>query len=214
MSTDSHDGGERLAPVIPLFGAATTAEPTWRSTWDEDVESSSPDASSSAAARVDDDGRSVDAAAVENLVLKKLRARPLSDAEVRAVIRGHSLDEQSADALLRGLRRHGYVDDAALAEQLVRAAVERKGQGRQVIAQTLAKRGIPKDVADAALGVLPDDDLERALDFDRGKARSMGRLDRDTALRRLVGQLSRRGYPSPVAVSAARQALEDPGDRS
>ncbi|MBN9182860.1 MAG: hypothetical protein J0I66_07670, partial [Microbacterium sp.] len=74
MSTDSHDGGERLAPVIPLFGAATTAEPTWRSTWDEDVESSSPDASSSAAARVDDDGRSVDAAAVENLVLKKLRA--------------------------------------------------------------------------------------------------------------------------------------------
>ncbi|MBN9192579.1 regulatory protein RecX [Microbacterium sp.] len=214
MSTDSHDGGERLAPVIPLFGAATTAEPTWRSTWDEDVESSSPDASSSAAARVDDDGRSVDAAAVENLVLKKLRARPLSDAEVRAVIRGHSLDEQSADALLRGLRRHGYVDDAALAEQLVRSAVERKGQGRQVIAQTLAKRGIPKDVADAALGVLPDDDLERALDFARGKARSMGRLDRDTALRRLVGQLSRRGYPSPVAVSAARQALEDPGDRS
>ena len=214
MSTDSHDEDERLAPVIPLFGAATTAEPTWRSTWDEDVESSSPDASSSAAARVDDDGRSVDAAAVENLVLKKLRARPLSDAEVRAVIRGHSLDEQSADALLRGLRRHGYVDDAALAEQLVRSAVERKGQGRQVIAQTLAKRGIPKDVADAALGVLPDDDLERALDFARGKARSMGRLDRDTALRRLVGQLSRRGYPSPVAVSAARQALEDPGDRS
>ncbi|MBN9171983.1 MAG: regulatory protein RecX [Microbacterium sp.] len=214
MSTDSHDGGERLAPVIPLFGAATTAEPTWRSTWDEDVESSSPDASSSAAARVDDDGRSVDAAAVEHLVLKKLRARPLSDAEVRAVIRGHSLDEQSADALLRGLRRHGYVDDAALAEQLVRAAVERKGQGRQVIAQTLAKRGIPKDVADAALGALPDDDLERALDFARGKARSMGRLDHDTALRRLVGQLSRRGYPSPVAVSAARQALEDPGDRS
>ena len=146
---------------------------------------------------------------MESVVLRKLRARQLSESEVRAVIRAHPLDEQSADALLRGLRRHGYVDDAALAEQLVRSAVERKGQGRQVIAQTLAKRGVPRDVADAAMSALPDDDAERALEFALTKARSMSRLDQDTALRRLVGQLARRGYPSSVAMTAARRALDE-----
>ena len=217
MSTDSGSGGEHLAPVIPLFGQGLSAEPTWRSTWDDDTdersnglrgvgEMSIPEV----APDVDEgDQAGVDDAAVENEVLRKLRARQLSESEVRAVIRSHNLDEQSLDALVRGLRRHGYLDDAAMAEQLVRSAVERKGQGRQVIAQTLAKRGIPRDVADAALAALPDDDSERALEFARTKARSMSRLDHDTALRRLVGQLARRGYPSSVSMTAARQALEE-----
>jgi regulatory protein len=43
------------------------------------------------------------------------------------------------------------------------------------------------------------------------KARSMSSLDRDTALRRLVGQLSRRGYGGSVAMTAARQALDENG---
>ena len=50
--------------------------------------------------------------------------------------------------------------------------IERKGQGRRAIAQTLAQRGIPRDVVDAALATLPDDDAERALEFARTKARS------------------------------------------
>jgi regulatory protein len=66
-------------------------------------------------------------------------------------------------------------------------------------------------VADAALAELPDDDADRALDFARTKARSMSSLDRDTALRRLVGQLSRRGYGGSVAMTAARQALDENG---
>jgi regulatory protein len=153
-----------------------------------------------------------DPAVVENVVLKKLRARPLSEAEVRGIIASHALDDAAADDLMRGLRRHGYVDDHALAEQLVRSATERKGQGRQVVAQTLVKRQIPRAVVDAALAALPDDDAERALAFAKTKARAMSRLDRDTALRRLAGQLARRGYSSSVAMGAARQALDDVED--
>ena len=84
-----------------------------------------------------------------------------------------------------------------------------KGQGRQVIAQSLAKRGVPRDVADAALATLPDDDYERAIEFARGKARSLQSLDRDTALRRLTGQLARRGYGGSIAMTAARTALDE-----
>ncbi|WP_235201432.1 regulatory protein RecX [Microbacterium sp. CH12i] len=89
------------------------------------------------------------------------------------------------------------------------SGVERKGQGRVALSRALSQRGIPRDVIDAAMGDLPDDDAERALQFARTKARSLSRLDFDTALRRLVGQLARRGYGGAVAMNAARMALTE-----
>ena len=144
----------------------------------------------------------------EKVLLKKLRTRSLSVSEARGVLREYSLDAAEVDHLIAQMDEYGYLDDAALADQLIHAGAERKGQGRQAIAQTLAKRGIPRDVADAALAELPDDDFERALEFARGKARSLQSLDRDTALRRLTGQLARRGYGS-LAMTAARMALDE-----
>jgi regulatory protein len=77
------------------------------------------------------------------------------------------------------------------------------------LSRALSQRGIPRDVVNAALDELPDDDAERALDFARTKARSLSRLDQETALRRLVGQLSRRGYNGSVAMTAAKTALAE-----
>jgi regulatory protein len=156
-----------------------------------------------------DAGGSASIELAEKALLKKLRTRSLSVSEARGVLREHELDDASVEGVLASMNEYGYLDDAALAEQLVHVGVDRKGQGRQLIAQTLAKRGIPRDVADAALAELPDDDLERALEFARGKARSLRSLDRDTALRRLSGQLARRGYGGSLAMTAARIALEE-----
>ncbi|WP_245570374.1 regulatory protein RecX [Microbacterium luticocti] len=146
--------------------------------------------------------------AAEQRLLKKLRTRSLSVREARAVLVENGMTGPDADALVGRFVHRGYLDDRALAEQLVHSAVERKGQDRMVIARTLATRGIPRDVIDAALAEMPDDDAERALDFARHKARSMHGLERDVALRRLVGQLTRRGYGS-AALDAARQALDE-----
>ena len=66
-------------------------------------------------------------------------------------------------------------------------------------------------VVDAALDELPDDEAERALDFARQKARSMGSLDRDAAVRRLHGQLARRGFGGSMAMTAVKQALDEAG---
>ena len=235
------NGGERetLAPVIPLFGGrassagepdadVTEAAPGRNSATDSAADSASPDSAwhptwaSDRPARIaddtddsdDTDGPSrVDLA--EKALLKKLRTRSLSVSEARGVLREHELDAASSEIVLASMEEYGYLDDAALAEQLIHAGVDRKGQGRQVIAQTLAKRGIPRDVADVALAALPDDDYERALEFARTKARSLRSLDRDTALRRLTGQLARRGYGGSLAMSAARAALdESPGASS
>jgi regulatory protein len=229
MTAQRH-GGERdeLAPVIPLFGGRTPnpeaavppdsrahgarervaedagashvdSDNTWHVTWTQDQAEADLDTDTAALAE-----------SVEAALLKRLRTRSLSEREARAYVRERELADDAADHVIERLRRHGYLDDAALAEQLVHSGVERKGQGRVMLVQALAKRGIARDVIDAALDGLPDDEAERALEFARQKAHAMRDLDRDTALRRLSGQLARRGYGA-TALSAARQALDEVG---
>ncbi len=195
------DGGEQsLAPVIPLFGGAEATPTVWNDTW----AAPSRDVGATAGPPRDEDAQAV----AEAALLRKLRTRSLSVREARAVLIERDLDEVSADTVIERFIGNGYLDDAKLAEQLIHTGVARKGQGRGVISQTLAKRGIPREVIDAALEELPDDELERALEFARGKARSMRDLDREVALRRLSGQLTRRGYGSR-SYEAARRALDE-----
>lgn len=147
--------------------------------------------------------------AAEEVLVRRLRGRSLSVAEAKTVLKGTGLESSLIEDVIAEFCRRGYLDDAILAGHLVTAGVERKGQGRVALGRVLAQRGIPRDVAEAALAELPDDDSERALEYARSKARSLARLDFDTALRRLVGQLSRRGYSGGVAMSAARTALTE-----
>lgn len=227
-----------LAPVIPLFGSsprADRAHPSRRGaahdgaatgsiSGDIDERPSSvsrprlsvvgdPDGGlESSPDRADAPDRAEARERAEAVLLRKLRSRSLSLAEARTVIRGvDDADDAIADELIDHFVDLGYLDDAAFAEQLAMSAVERKGEGRRAVADTLRKRGIPRDIAEAALAELPDDDAERALEFARSKVRGVDGAEYDAALRRLAGQLARRGYPSSVALTAARTALEEAG---
>jgi regulatory protein len=198
------NGGERdaLAPVIPLFGSAAPepeAERGWHATWLDDP------ASTEAAAPTAHDHADDRA---EKLLLRKLRTRSLSVREALTALRDADVEPGEAEALVARFQAQGYLDDRALALQLIDKALSRKAQGRQAIAQALSQRGIDRAVADAALADLPDDETERALEFARAKVRQMRDLDRDTALRRLAGQLARRGFGS-MALSAARAAWDE-----
>lgn len=221
------ESGDGLAPVTPLFGErdASAFPKTMdevRRELEERVPGSVPEGPpiDLAAERTGRSGRraggsggqtSEDAAAeaAERGLLKKLRGRQLSVSEAKTYLAQHELDRDSVDALVDAFLERGYLDDARLAEQVVYAGVDRKGQGRQAIAQSLTKRGVPREVADAALAELPDDDAERALEYARTKAGSLRHLERDVALRRLAGQLARRGYGGSVALTAARAALDE-----
>lgn len=161
-----------------------------------------------------DTATDVEAAAerAEALLLRKLRSRSMSLSEARTVIRGvEGVDEAVVEDLIARFVDLGYLDDAAFAEQLAMSAVERRGDGRRAVAETLRKRGIPREIVDATLDELPDDDAERALDFARSKVRGVEGKDYEASLRRLAGQLARRGYPSSVALTAARTALSEAG---
>lgn len=239
MSTENGDGGERLAPVTYLPGAEprrgqsaleravapprrpVTFSPEY---WAEDEEPTVTDPEAARRTPVSDsrrddrpdedddhDPHEADIAGATQALVKRLRTRQLSAKEARGLLAELGLDTDRVEVVIADFESRGYLDDARLSEQLVYAATSRKGQGRRAIAQTLSGRGIPRDVVDAALAELPDDEAERALEFARQKARSMGSLDRDAAVRRLHGQLARRGFGGSMAMTAAKQALDEAG---
>ena len=221
MSDHARGGEEKLAPVVPLFGGTTPdpqeqpvddtdAPEQWHMTWRADstragsrasatsvTDAGSPEADLQEA---DDDG---DASAVarraETRLARALAARGLSEREARDRLRRDGVEQNDVEEIIERLMAVGALDDRVLAEQIVYQSV------------TLSKRGISRDEIDIALEALPDDDYERALEFAQGKAPSLARLDRDTALRRLIGQLSRRGYGGSLAMSVAKQALDEAG---
>lgn len=224
-AADSH-GGERLAPVVPLFGGAVPDAPIaredegglggedWHTTWRDSgyagryaAGSVSPAPDESDEPEGDDAQGSAEQA--ERRVARALAARGLSEREVRDRLRRDGVGPGEVEEIVDRLSRVGAIDDDRLAEQLVHQAVTRKNQGRRAVSLTLSKRGIAREAIDRALESLPDDDHERALEFARGKARSLARLDPDTALRRLVGQLARRGFGGSMAMTVARQALDE-----
>ena len=145
----------------------------------------------------------------EEALTRRLRRSALSERESRTFLAQRGFDAGVVDATIDRFTTRGWIDDAVLAEQLLYAGTSRKGQGRRAIAQTLSARGIARDVADAALATLPDDDDDRALEYARSKAHGLRSYDLETAMRRLMGQLARRGYSGSVASSAARTALTE-----
>ena len=159
----------------------------------------------------DDDGDDVEesSADAEETLTRRLRRSALSEREARTFLAQRGIDASIVEATVERFTSRGWIDDAVLAEQLLYAGTSRKGQGRRAIAQTLSARGIARDVADAALATLPDDDDERALEFARTKANGLRSYDLETAMRRLMGQLARRGYCGSVASNAARTALTE-----
>lgn len=207
---------DRIAPVIPLFGGTRGAGP---STGSVEAAPLQPEP------RVDDPSDQHDVSApsepdadeirqrAEAALVRRLRAKQLSVSEARSVLRENGLDRNAVEDVVDEFLRRSYLDDHTLASLLVISGSERKGQGRIALARSLAQRGIARDIIDDALAELPDDDAERALDFARSKASGMSRLDYDTALRRLHGQLARRGYGGSVAMDAARTALGEVGVR-
>jgi regulatory protein len=204
MTAREGDGGVRLAPVTYLPGAIPVDEEPLR--WAIPLESAGGDEVT--AAPLDDPDADV-AEDAEEALTRRLRRSALSEREARTFLTQRGVDSAIAEATVELFTRRGWIDDAALAEQLLYAGTSRKGQGRRAIAQTLSARGIPRDIADAALASLPDDDDDRALEYARSKAHGLRSYDLDTAMRRLMGQLARRGYSGSVAATAARTALAE-----
>lgn len=150
----------------------------------------------------------VDPEAVREDLVRRLARSALSQAEVVAEGIDRGLDPDQAEEARAWLEQLGYLDDAVLAEEMKHRLYDRKGKSRSVVAREMSMRKIDREIIDAVLSdVADEDELDAALALAEKRAGSLRGLDRATAERRLNGFLARRGYPGSVVREAVSRAL-------
>ncbi|GHF86239.1 regulatory protein [Amycolatopsis bartoniae] len=142
--------------------------------------------------------------------LLAIRARTKD--ELRQALRRKGFDEELSERLIGKLDSSGLVDDAAFAEQWVRSRHTTQGLARSALVAELKRKGVDGEVASqAAEEIDRESEEQRARELVRKRLRTMTTLDEQTAVRRLLGTLARKGYPQGLAYSVIREELRDAG---
>ncbi len=193
--------GERIAPVTYLFGGDRRDSPpeTLPVTLHVDTAPEAPLAVAPRASR-----------RAENVSMAGLTRRNMSRWEIEKLLTSRELAADAIADELERLERVGLIDDAALAETLVRTKRERKGLGHQALVAELRRRHIDQSIIDAALDNADDPDdseQQRANELAEKRARSLESYDHETAKRRLTAFLMRKGYSSSIVRAAVGDAL-------
>ena len=132
---------------------------------------------------------------------------PQSETRVRAKLVERGWSTAVVQRALDRARRERIVDDEALAAALVDER-RAKGHAPARIRRDLAERGFTSESLDAALEAAEAQDLEAAaFAVAREKAERVTGLAAESAYRRVVGHVLRRGYPDGLARKVAREAV-------
>ena len=147
--------------------------------------------------------------AAKKRALWLLDKRDYSRHELMGKLTEKGYTDATAEAAVDRLVELGFVDDARYAPIVVRHYAA-KGYGARRVQQELQRRGIPKELWDAALEEMPaqDDTVDQLL---RSKLRGADPVDR-AALKRATDALLRKGYgwdDISAAVERLREELKE-----
>lgn len=146
------------------------------------------------------------------ILLDQLTGQARSRAELATKLSRRRVPEAVAERLLTRFEEVGLIDDAAFARSWVESRQPGKGLGRRALAQELRRKGIEEEVAREALEEIePEDEEQAARALVRRKLRTLCRVDRATATRRLSGMLARKGHSGEVVWRVVREELDASG---
>lgn len=143
----------------------------------------------------------------DNVLANRLRGRGLSLAEAREVLDGAEIDADIAEETLARYVSLQYIDEAALAEQILHTHLDRKGLGRRSVEMEMRRRKLDPLVIEEAMAEQPDEELARATEVAMKRVGQLSSYDDETAERRLTSFLMRRGYGGGIVREAAKAAL-------
>ena len=138
-----------------------------------------------------------------------LGMRMQSERELRTKLGRKDYGPAVIDAVIENLKRLNYVDDAKFAANRAKDQATLKKHGRSRAVQELMKAGVSRDVADKATAeaYVDIDPRESAVEVAKKKAASLKRFDAETAKRRLIGFLQRRGFDYETVQYAVEKVL-------
>jgi regulatory protein len=149
--------------------------------------------------------------------LDMLEARARGVAELRRLLIRKGEPEADVDDAIARLQRSGLLDDVAYARQFARSRALGAGLSRRRLQQELTKRGVAREVTEAAIDqVFEDEGVDDSTSIERvakKKLKTLAKLDAPTQRRRLYAFLARRGYDSDDIARVTRALLRTADDQ-
>ncbi|QZY52594.1 regulatory protein RecX [Leucobacter tenebrionis] len=174
-------------------------------------ESSTPEFFAEHTGGADDPDR---ASAYEDGV-RLLARRARSSGELREELGRLEHPAHEVEAVIAEFEESHYLDDLGLARAVTEKLRETKRASRTQIRMKLRERRLPDAIIEEAVGELDtDEEFGLLREAAQDRARKLGGLDRQTAERRLLGFLARRGWSGEPAMRAAKEALDGNGGGS
>lgn len=142
------------------------------------------------------------------ICLRLLSHRPRTRAELETALRRKEIPLEVVSAVLDRYGEVGLIDDAAFARAWVSSRHHGRGLARRALASELRRRGVASETAGDALAEVDAETEETtARQLVERRLRTMRGASPESAFRRLLGMLARKGYPPGVAVRVVRDAL-------
>jgi regulatory protein len=144
-----------------------------------------------------------------DLCLRALTGTAKTRRQLEELLARKEVPPDAAAAVLDRLSDVGLIDDAAFARAWVGSRQAGRGLSRRALQSELRAKGVDADDAEQALALVDDqDEWDTARRLVARRLPSLRRVDRETAHRRLVGMLARKGYGSGLAAIVVREALD------
>jgi regulatory protein len=141
--------------------------------------------------------------------LRALTGTPKTRQQLADLLTKRGVPDDAAEAVLDRFTEVGLIDDAAYARAWVSSRQAGRGLARRALSAELRAKGVDPEVAAEAVEQVDDEDERAAAQrLVERRMPSMGRLDRVTASRRLMGMLARKGYNGGLAAAVIREALD------
>ncbi|WP_236826174.1 MULTISPECIES: regulatory protein RecX [unclassified Blastococcus] len=150
--------------------------------------------------------------AARNICLRALTGAPKTRQQLADLLAKRGIPDDAAEAVLDRFTEVGLIDDASFARAWVSSRQAGRGLARRALSAELRAKGVdPETAAEAVQLVGDDDEREAARRLVERRAPGMRRLDRQTATRRLMGMLARKGYNGGLAAAVVREVLDEVG---
>ncbi len=146
--------------------------------------------------------------AARAIALRQLEVRERSRHELAGTLQRRGVPDDVAAEVLDGLTRVELLDDARFARSWVESRRRTKGLSHRMLAVELMRKGISRSDAEEALGEV--DEAHEQLLARRVADRKVGVLGSaapEVVMRRVAGQLARKGYGAAMAFGTAVAAV-------
>ena len=160
-------------------------------------------------ARARREGPLLDAKAARLAAFDLLARKAWSTRELTRRLGRRGASADVARAIVAELQSRGYLDDEAFARWWAQARARGRRIGSLRLRQELAAKGIPRELAAAAIEAAFEEasELDRALEAGRRRLTGLRGSAPDHVPTRLAGYLLRRGYPGPLVRRVVKRLI-------